>query len=188
MLSLGELKIGTVFVMDDDPWQVLEAHFVKKAQRTGHLETKIRNLKNGSVLTRSFKQADRFAEADIEKVKAMFIYRHRGKYVFAFTENPRERFELSEDLLDEDRWYLTPNLAVEALRFGNAFIGINVPPKVDVKVTEAAPWMKGDTATGGSKIVVTETGLKIRTPHFIETGNIIRVNTKTGEYAERVGK
>lgn len=188
MLTLSELKVGTIFVMDGEPWQVLEASFVKKAQRTGHVEAKIRNIKNGNVLTRSFKQADRFDEADVSKVKAMFVYGHRGKYVFSYEADPRERFELFEEQLGDTKWYLTPNLPVEALRFDGAIIGIILPPKVNVRVAEAAPWVKGDTATGGAKMVIVETGLRVRTPHFIEEGNVIRVNTQTGEYAERVEK
>ena len=188
MLSLSDLKVGTVFVMDEDPWQVLEASFVKKAQRTGHVEAKIRNLRSGNVLVRSFKQADRFEEADVQKTKVVFIYGHRGKFVFTYEASPGERFELDEAQVGEGKWYLTPNLVVEALRFDGAVIGILLPPKVNFKVTEASPWTKGDTASGGAKMVTVETGLKVRTPHFIEEGNVIRVNTQTGDYAERVEK
>lgn len=186
MLTLSDLKVGTFFVMDDDPWQILEAKFVKMAQRTGHLEAKIRNLKTGIVLTRSFKQADRFEEADLELVHVLFVYGHRGKYVFTYVDKSKERFELTQEKLGDVISYLVPNLPVDALRFDGNIIGITLPPKVDMKVTEATPWVKGDTATGGAKTVVTETGLRVRTPHFIEMGSRIRVNTKTGDYVERV--
>lgn len=186
MLGPHDLRIGTIFVMDNDPWKVLEASFIKQAQRTGHVGAKIRNLRSGNVLTRSFKQADRFEEADITKSPATFIYAHRAAYVFSNAQDPRERFELNETQLGDQAKYLAKNLSVETLRFEGKIIGINLPPKVDMNVSEAAPWVRGDTASGGTKNVVTETGLVVKTPHFIEIGDTIRVNTQTGTYAERV--
>lgn len=188
MLSLSNLKAGTLFVMDGDPWEILEANFVKMAQRTGHLEAKIRNLRTGNVLTRSFKQADTFKEAEVERVNATFIYAHRGSYVFSDVRNPRERFTLTETQAADKAPYLVSGLAVAILRFNGEVIGIELPPKADLRVTEAPPWVKGDTAAGGVKTVTVENGLRVRTPPFIETGNVIRVNTRTGEYVERVEK
>jgi len=188
MLTLSDLKVGIFFVMEDDPWQVLDAKFVKMAQRTGHLEAKIRNLRTGIVLTRSFKQADKFGEADLSHIRANFVFSHREKYVFAEAGNPKQRIELSQEHVGDTKFYLTPNLTVDILRFEDAILGIQLPPKVDLRVTEAPPWAKGDTATGGTKTVMTESGLSVRTPHFIETGATIKVNTKTGEYVGRVEK
>jgi elongation factor P len=174
--------------MEGDPWEVLDASFVKMAQRTGHVEAKIRNVRTGIVLTRSFKQSDAFEEADIERVKATFVYRHRGTSVFANALNPRERFELPDDQLGDASRYLVPKLLLDVIRFRGKVIGIILPPKVDLRVVEAPPWVRGNTATSGTKIVTTETGLKVRVPPFIEEGSVIRVNTKTGEYVERVEK
>ncbi|OHA49184.1 MAG: hypothetical protein A2991_03605 [Candidatus Terrybacteria bacterium RIFCSPLOWO2_01_FULL_58_14] len=188
MLSLSELKPGVVFAMDGDPWQVLEAQFVKMAQRTGHVEAKIRNLRIGNVLTRSFKQADRLQEAEVKRVRSQFVFGHRGRYVFSEANNPARRFEFSEERIGEERFYLVPKLELTAFEFSGEILAIELPPKVDLRVTEAPPWVKGDTASGGTKTVLCETGLKVQTPPFIEAGAVIRVNTRTGAYVERVEK
>lgn len=188
MLSLSDLKPGVFFVADGDPWQVLESTFVKMAQRTGHVEAKIRNLRTGNVLTRSFKQSDRVEEAEISRARVDFIYTHRNKYVFTFPEDIKKRFELDAEHLGDNRWYLVPELQVHALMFDDQILGIELPPKVDLKVTEATPWIKGDTASGGTKTVTVETGLTVKVPHFITQNSVVRVNTKTGEYVERVEK
>ena len=185
MLGINELSPGTIFVMDEEPWQVLDTQFVKMAQRTGHLQAKIKNLRTGAVLNRSFKQADRFEEADLENVKCIFVFKHRDRYVFSEIANPKNRFEFTEEQLGENKFYLKPNLELTALRFDGNFIAINVPPKVDLKVVDAPPGVKGNTAQGATKIVVCETGLKLTVPLFIEQDEIVRVSTKTGEYVER---
>ena len=186
MLGLSDLKVGTVFVLNGEPWQVLETQFVKMAQRTGHVQAKIRNLKTGAVLNRSFKQADRVEEADVENVKCMFVYAHRGRYVFTEIANTKNRFEFTEEQLGDDRYYLRPNLELVALRFDGQFMAIILPPKVDLKVVEAAPGVRGNTAQGATKTVKLESGLEVTVPLFIEQDEIIRVNTKSGEYVERV--
>lgn len=186
MLTLSDLKTGTVFVMEGDPWQILETTFVKKAQSTGVLQVKIKNLKTGAVLSRSFKQADRFEEADVLRRKVKFIFAHRGNCTFSMAENPKERFELSEDNIGDDRFYLVPDTEISALELNGKIIAIELPPKVDLKVVEAPPSEKGNTAQGGKKPVKTETGLTVQAPFFINEGDVIRVNTKTGEYVERV--
>lgn len=188
MLSLNDLKPGTLFVMEGDPWNVIEAKFVKMAQSTGHLEIKIKNLRSGIVLNRSLKQSDRFQEADIEYQRAAFIYAHRGKYYFSFENNTKQRFELNENQLGENKFYITPGVKIEALKFNGEIIGIKLPVKVDLKVEQAPPWIKGNTASAGQKTVTTQTGLKVQVPPFIETGAVIKVNTSTGQYVERVQK
>ena len=188
MLGISELKVGTLFVMDEEPWKVVETQFVKMAQSTGVLQVKIKNLKTAVMLSRSFKQADKFEEAEISRVKAKFIFGHRGKYVFSKTDNASERFEFTEEQLGSDRLYLVQNLELIALRFESSIIAIELPSKVDLKVMEAPPAERGDTATGGKKTVVTETGLKVQAPLFIAQGDVIRVNTQSGLYVERVEK
>ncbi len=185
-LTLSDLKTGTVFIMEGDPWQVQDTTFVKKAQSTGILQVKIRNLKTGSVLSRSLKQADRFEEADVIHRKIKFVFSHRGRYAFAMAENPQKRFEFSEKEIRDDRFYLIPNSELLALEFNGEIIAIELPPKVDLRVTEAPPSEKGNTAQGGKKPVKVETGLTVQAPFFINEGDVIRVNTKTGEYVERV--
>ena len=124
-------------------------------------------------------------EAEVEKVKLKFIYSHRGKFVFQKIDTP-QRFELQEEVIGEKKDYLKEGLEVEGYFFEGKLISISLPPKVDLKVIEAPPGIKGDTKQGGTKTVVLETGKKINVPLFIEAGDIIRVNTEKGEYVERV--
>lgn len=188
MLGISDLKVGILFVMDGDPWKIQETQFVKMAQSTGVLQAKIKNLKTGAVLSRSFKQADRFQEAEIARIRAKFIYGHLGKFVFSEGDNPPRRFEFSGEQLGGDALYLVPNLELMALQFDSEILAIELPPKVDLTISEAPPAEKGDTATGGKKTVVAETGLKVQAPLFIAEGDVIRVNTQTGLYVERVEK
>lgn len=184
-ISISDLKAGQSFMMDEDPYEVLESKHVLLGRGRGHLEARIRNLRTGNVFQRSFKPSDSFADAEIELVKAKFLFSHRGEFTFAEERNPKNRFVFSEDQLDQDRFFIVPNMSLDVMRFNGKFINIKLPPKVDLKVIEAPPGIRGDTAQGGTKTVVCETGFKVQAPLFIEEGDTIRVNTKSGQYVER---
>jgi elongation factor P len=144
------------------------------------------------VLSRTFKQADSFEEADIEKRPVLFLYGHRGEYMFCDIKDRSKRFPISADVLGDKTEWLKPNTEITAVVLNDEseekVISIILPIKMDLKVTEAPPGLKGDTAQGGTKPVVLETGATVAAPLFINSGDIIRVNTETGEYAERVQK
>lgn len=185
MISYSHLKKGVRFIIDGEPYEVLESFPLKKAQRRVVIQTKIKNLLNGNVFSRNFHQGDVFQEAEISKFKAKFLYSHRGKFVFCNEEKPSERFELTESQIGEQRQFLKPGQIVEGIRFNNRIINISLPVKVQLKVVEAPPGEKGGRAQPGTKQVVLETGAKINTPLFIEAGDIIEVNCETGEYVRR---
>jgi elongation factor P len=157
-------------------------------QRRPVMQTKIKNLINGKVIERNFQQSDKFEEADIQKKEVKFIYEHRDEYWFHHKNNPGDRFFLKEELIGDNARFLKPNTEVEALTFNDEIINITLPIKMDFKVIEAPPSIKGDTASGGVKQVVIETGAKVNAPLFIDQGDIIRINTQTGQYTERVSK
>ncbi len=186
MLSYFDLRKGVKFILDGQPYEVLEFRPMGKAQDVVVAQTKIKNLITGKVIEKNFHQEDVFEEAEIEKIKAKFLYHHRQKFVFAELENPSKRFELLESQIGEATKFLKPNQEVTALSFQKKIINIALPIKVQLKVIEAPPGVKGDRAQGGTKIVTLETGAKINTPLFIESGDIIEVNTETGEYVRRV--
>ncbi len=175
-------------MLDGQPYEVLEFRQMGKSQDVVVAQTKIKNLINGQVLTRNFHQGDRFEEAGIAKKPAKFIYGHRGKFVFSQTSNPSQRFELAEDILGDATKFLKPNQEVTLLIFREQIVNISLPVKVDLKIAEAPPGIKGDTAQGGNKPCILETGAVVNTPLFIEAGDIIEVNTETGEYVRRVEK
>lgn len=152
------------------------------------MQTKIRNLKTGQLLSRNFKPADTFAEADIEKKPIKFIYGRRGEYVFSETNDPSKRFTLKEEVVKDNKKWLKPNTEVSAIFFEDKIINLSLPIKMDLKVTEAPPGVQGDRAQSGTKAITLETGAVIQAPLFINTGDTIRINTESGLYVERAEK
>lgn len=188
MLSYSELRPGIIFVLDGDPYRVLEYSFLRMQQRKPVAQTKIKNLRSGKVTSRTFHQNESFKPADIEKETATFLYGNRGEYWFRRGDDPKNRIALTEEKLEDIVNYLLPNMSIMLDVFEGEIINIEIPIKMDIKVKQAPPGVKGDSATGGNKEVVLETGLKLNVPLFINEGDIVRVNTESGEYIERVEK
>jgi len=188
MLSYTELNKGVLFVMDGEPYLVLEYTFLRMQQRKPTVQTKLKNLITGKIVQKSFQGSDAFLEAEIDKMPMMFLYENRGEYWFCEKDNPKNRVSFKEEQIADQAKFLKPNTEVMAYKFGEKIINIELPVKIDYKVAEAPPSYKGDTATGGSKTVVLENGLNIQVPTFINVDDIIRVNTTTGEYTERAEK
>ena len=186
MLKYTDLKKGVIFLMEGFPWVVLESTLVKLQRQKPILKAKIKNLKTGAVVTKSFTQADEFEEAEVEKKPLQFLYSHRGKFVFIEPQNPKARFEFDKDFIGEKWQYLKKGAEVEAILINEEIVDLQLPIKMEFRVIEAPPSFKGNTAQGGTKPVVIETGAKINAPMFIEAGDIIRVNTQDGTYVERV--
>lgn len=188
MLSINDITAGLYIVYEDMPYQVLEARHLHIGRGGSSIQTKLKNLKTGQVLARNFKPSDTFEEADILKKNVTYLYSHRSEYWFAEANNPQNRFQLKEDILGKAIHFLKPNTTIEALNFKGAILNITLPIKMDFKVLEAPPAIRGNTAQGGTKTVAVETGAQINAPLFINEGDIIRVNTQTGEYVERMEK
>lgn len=188
MLTYTNLQKGTTFIINGEPYEVLDYNFVRMQQRKPVVQVKVRNLISGKVLPKTFHQSDSFQETDIEKKEAVFVYSHRGKFVFAEPNNPKNRFELDAGIIEEQTKFLKPNLPLTTYIFKEKIINIALPIKVDYKVKSAPPSIKGDTATGGNKFVVLENDLEIAVPMFIKEGDTVRINTQSGEYTERVEK
>jgi len=186
MLTYYELRKGTKFIYQGQPYEVLEFRQMKKAQDVVVAQTKIKNLITGQVLEKNFHQKDVFEEAEIEKVKVRFIYSKKGKFYFCLAENPSKRFELSEEQIGEGVKFLKPDLILDGLEFEGKIINVSLPIKVQLKVIEAPPGIKGGRSQPGTKQVTVETGTKVNVPLFIEEGDIIEVNTETKEYVKRV--
>lgn len=187
-ISVNELKPKTLFILDGQPYEVLESNHLKMQQRRPVVQTRMRNLINGKVLEHNFAQSDVFEEADIEKRSVKFLYSHREEYWFSEEKTPSKRFSLTTEIIGEATKFLKADTIVEAVFFEGKVININLPIKMDFKVVEAPPAIKGNTAQGGVKPVKIETGTLVNSPLFIEEGDIIRINTETGQYVERVSK
>ena len=188
MLSYFELRNGVQFIFEGQPYEVVEFHPMRKAQDVTVAQTKIKNLITGKVVYQTFHKGDSFQEAEISKKELKYIYSHRDKYVFCDAQDPSKRLEFTKEQTRESIQFVKQNEIVTALVFQDAIIRISLPIKVQLKVTDAPPGFKGDTAQGGTKLVTLETGAAIQAPLFIETGDILEINTDTGEYSKRVGK
>jgi len=185
MLDYFELRRGVRFIYEGEPFEVLAFNQMKKAQRECIAQVKMKNLVSGKVLERSFHENDRFEEADLQKIQAKYLYTNRGQFFFCQQNDPSKRFSLALEQVGDGARFLKPNAVIETILFEGKIINVVLPVKVQLKVAEAPPGVRGDRAQGGLKTVVLETGAQINVPLFVEAGETIEVNTETGEYTRR---
>ncbi len=188
MLSYTDVTKGTIFVMDGEPYLVLDYEFLRMQQRRPTTRVKIKNLITGKFGEQTFQQSDSFQEAEIDKQPLNYLYNHRDEYWFVDAKDSKDRIKFTAEQIGDSVKYLKPNIPVTAIKFRDRIINIELPIKIDYKVVEAPPSFKGNTATGGSKTVTLENGLEINVPMFIEQDDTIRVNTETGQYVELADK
>ena len=188
MLEYNEILKGKVILLGDEPYEVLDAHVFRKQQRKPVNQTKLRHLITGKVTEQAFHVSEKAEEADLSTKSVKYLYTNKGERWFCAENNPVDRFMLSEETIRTGAQFLKPNMLVEALVFDDQIIGIKIPIKMELRVTEAPPAVKGNTAQGGSKLITLETGVTLNAPLFINEGDVVRINTTTGEYVERVDK
>ena len=186
MLSYYELRKGVQFMYEGQPYEVLEFRQMGKSQDVVVAQTKIKNLLTRRTIPKNFHQGEMFEEAELTKFQAKFIYSSRGKFVFCEANNPGKRFELTEEQVGDTAKFLKPNAEVEGVIFQEKVVRITLPIKMQLQVKEAPPGVQGDRSQGGTKSVTLETGALINVPLFIETGDVIEVNTESGEYVRRL--
>jgi len=198
MLNYSDLKKGVQIIIDGEPYEIIEARPLKMAQRRVVLQTKLRNLITGNLLMQSFQQDDAFEEAEISKFEAKFLYSHpdrkssisngasHDRYFFCEKDNPSKRFDLALEQIGEGSKFLKPGQVVQGMIFEEKVINVSLPIKVQLKVIEAPPGVKGERAQPGTKLVTLETGAQINAPLFIEVEDTIEINTETGEYVRRI--
>ncbi len=188
ILSYNEIVQKKVIEYNNEPYKVLSSHVFRMQQRKPVNQTKLQHLVSGKVVEISFHQNESVPEAEIETMEALYLYTNRGESWFAEVGNPKNRFSFPDETVHEKVQWLKQNSPVDVLMYNEKPIMVEIPVKVELKVTDAPPAVKGDTATGGSKQVTLESGAMVLTPLFINEGDILRINTETGEYVERVEK
>jgi elongation factor P len=194
MLNYNEIKERRYIIVDGDPYEVIDSHVFRKQQRKPVNQTKLRNLINGSIRQETFHVNDTAKEADLSKKNIKYLYKkenrqaHLSEFWFCDIDNPANRFMLDGDKIGSAQKFMKTNSEVSALVFDEKIIGITLPIKVELKVTDAPPAVRGNTANAVNKQITLETGAVINAPIFITEGEIVRVNTETGEYVERVNK
>jgi elongation factor P len=187
-IQYNEILPKRTVVLDGDPYVVLTSNISKKDRQKASNAVKMKNLRTGGVIDRTFHQADVLEEADIEKKDVKFLYTNKGEYFFCPPDNPRERFSFGEDIVGKLGDYVTENSIVQSIVFNDEIMSVVTPIKVELKVTEAMEAVKGNTSSGATKEVTLETGLKLHVPMFINEGDVVAVNTESGQYSERVSK
>ncbi|OHA58730.1 MAG: hypothetical protein A2607_02400 [Candidatus Vogelbacteria bacterium RIFOXYD1_FULL_42_15] len=186
MLEYNEIKPRKFIVYEGEPFEVLDSHVFRKQQRKPVNATKLRNLFTGKVMEISFHQSEKVDEAEIDTRKVKYLYENRDQYWFCEEKNPSQRFSFDSDTVGDQIKFVKQNSLVDVLQFGDRILGVRVPIKVELKVKDAPPAVRGNTVQGGVKLVTVETGATVNVPMFINEGDTIRINTETEEYTERV--
>lgn len=186
MASYSELEKGKIIVINDQPYEITEAMSTFKGRGHSYLQMKLKNLVSGVVISKSAQPRDSFEDADIEKMEAKFIYATKDKSFFSEIDNTSKRFEIANEKIGEGYKYLKEGEIVTTVLFDDDIINVVIPIKVKLKVTEVTPGVKGDRAQSGNKMVQLETGMQISAPLFVEEGDIIEINTESGDYVRRV--
>ncbi len=186
MLAYNDVKPGVAVLVDGEPYLCTWNNIMKKQQRRPVNQTKLRHLIKGNSIEYSFQQSDKLEEAEIETRPAVFIYERGGEWFFHDAEDKSKRFTVTDQAIGDSGKFLKGNTPVDTLWFNDALFRVKLPIKVELKVIEAPPNTRGNTAQGGDKVVTLETGATLTVPMFIKEGDVIRINTETGEYVERV--
>lgn len=191
MLEYNEIRERKIILWEGEPYEVIHSHVFRKQQRKPVNATKIKNLITGRVAEISFGSSEKVHEADIVNRSALYLYKAKGEIWLCDVKDKSKRFSLKEEVVGDKLKYIKENSEIELIIFTNddeeeQVIGVKVPIKVEMEVKEAPPSVKGNSVTGGTKVVTLENGANIDVPLFVEAGDKIRINTETGEYSERV--
>lgn len=186
MISVNELRKGKVIKLDGDLYSVLEYAHHKPGKGKAYVKTKLRSLEKGSIIDKTFNSNDNVEDVFVERKAAQFLYKEDdNNYIFMFLDT-YEQHGVSQDLLGDDILYLKEEMEVEVDVYENEILNIEMPNHVALEVTYTEPGLKGDTSGGAKKPAELETGLKLNVPLFIDNGDVIKVDTRTGEYIERL--
>lgn len=184
MIDINEVKIGTIFILNSDPYEVLFREHSKTGRGGAVLRTKIKNLRTGALREETFKGGDKFEEAKISVQKFQFLYQDDKECNFMNNET-YEQLVIDKNKIGDKAAYFKEGMDVEIVFFENNPLDVRIPIKINFKVVESPPNVKGNTASGADKVVTLENGLQVTVPMFIKEGDVVKINTERGEYAER---
>jgi elongation factor P len=185
VISTGDLKKGVVIQLDGEIWQILDYHHIKMGRGSAQVRIKLRNVKRGQTVERSFQAGEKWPRAYLENRQVQFLYSDGNDYHFMDTGS-YEQFSMSRDSLGDQALYLVDGMTVDRTSYEGETIGVELPVTVDMQVAETEPGFAGDTASGARKPATMATGLVVQVPLFVQIGDTIRIDTRTGEYQTRV--
>ncbi len=186
-MDLNDMRVGTIILWENQPCQVIWSNRMRTAQRKPVMQTKLRNVITGKVYEYSFKFGEKIDEADVTREKASFLYADADGTHF-MNQETFETVDMPKETTADQEQFLKEGFEVQILRFNGRPVSIELPIKVDLKVTEAPPDVKGNSGGNITKPVTLETGLVVNAPMFIKEGDAIRVDTRSGEYVERASQ
>lgn len=189
---MGQIKAGAIekgmFILEKTtPYLVTEREFVNPGKGSSFVRLKLKDQRSGAALKITHKTQDNIEEIDVEEQNCQYLYTDGENFVFMNNET-YDQFEVACDALEDEKWFLIEGDTYRVVRWDEETLGVKLPPKMDMEVTEAEEGVKGDTVQGASKYVKVGTGLTVKVPIFIKQGEIIRINTDTKEYQERINK
>ncbi len=184
MISTNEFKTNLTVTIDGDAWQVVEFQHVKPGKGAAFVRAKMRNLCTGSVVERTFNAGERLPEAHIDRRDMQYLYLDGEKYVFMDNEN-YEQMELDKEQLGNGINFLKENMEVKVIIYEGRVLGVELPNTVELTVVKTDPGIRGDTATGGSKPATMDTGYVVKVPLFINEGDVLQIDTRSGDYISR---
>lgn len=185
MLESGDLRKGLKLEIEGDPYVIVQFSFVKPGKGQALYKCKLKNMITGVQFDRTFRSGEKFNEASLEEHQMEYLYFDGESYCFMNTSNYEQEF-LNEDGVGDAKDLLKENTVVDMLFFDERPIGLTMPNFVELAITHTDPWVKGDTASGDSKPATVETGYELQVPPFVEEGELIKIDTRTGQYVERV--
>lgn len=184
MISSNDFRPGVTIEIDNQVWQVVDFQHVKPGKGAAFVRCKIKNLQTGAVIERTFNAGEKVPRAHVDRRTMQYLYEDGGTYNFMDTET-YDQTMLNQEQLGDSLNFLKENMEIAVLFFNGVVIGVELPNSVELEVIETDPGIRGDTATGGTKPAKTETGYVVKVPLFINTGDVLRIDTRTGAYIER---
>ncbi|MCF6408409.1 elongation factor P [Pseudalkalibacillus salsuginis] len=184
MISVNDFKTGLTIEVDGGIWTVLDFQHVKPGKGAAFVRSKLRNLRTGAIQEKTFRGGEKVAKAHIDNRRMQYLYSSGDVHTFMDNET-YEQLELQTDQIEEELKYLLENMTVQVQMYQGETIGVELPNTVELEVTETEPGIKGDTASGGTKPATLQTGLSVQVPFFINEGDVLIIDTRSGEYVSR---
>lgn len=185
MVSTNDFRTGLTIDLDGEAYQVIDFQHVKPGKGSPFVRSKLKNLRTGAVIEKTFNAGEKIPRARVERREVQYLYNDGGAYYFMDMEN-YDQLPLTREQLGDAVNFLKENMTLHIVMYQGRSIGVDLPNYVELKVIETAPGIKGDTATGGSKPATLETGYVVQVPLFVNTGDVLQVDTRTGLYLKRV--
>jgi len=185
MISTNDFRTGLTIELEGDVYQVMEFQHVKPGKGSAFVRSKLRNLRTGATIDKTFNAGEKIPRARVERREVQYLYNDGAQYVFMDMET-YDQAGLERDLLGDGVKYLKENMVIQLLVFKGMTIGVDIPNFVELEVVETAPGIKGDTASGGSKPATLESGAVVQVPFFVNAGDVLQIDTRSGNYIKRV--